>query len=162
MRYSGKDDKELEKISEWIKVKAKEQLISLMNIQKENRSFIELELEICKNLNEIGAFMLENIIPLVYGDGYNGSKVEVDEETLYSCLARRRERGLATTFGNIKITRAVYTEFYSGGIKSFLDEELDIEDKKKSPLVRYWSDLLGTVAPFDEARDTLNKIRGIT
>lgn len=152
---------EAEKISEMIMAKSKEQLISLLNFKKENSSFIELELKICKNLNELGAIILEQIIPLIYGDGYRGPSVEIDEETLYNCVARIRERGLTTAFGKIKINRAVYTEFHSGGIKSFVDEALDIENKRKSPLVRYWSDLLGTVAPFDEARSTLEKIRGI-
>ncbi len=90
-----------------------------------------------------------------------GSSVEIDEQTQYNCVARIRERGLTSAFGNIRINRSVYTEFYSGGIKSFIDEELDIEDKRKSPLVRYWSSLLGTVTPFDEAKLTLEKIRGI-
>lgn len=90
-----------------------------------------------------------------------GSSVEIDEQTQYNCVARIRERGLTSVFGNIRINRSVYTEFYSGGIKSFIDEELDIEDKRKSPLVRYWSSLLGTVTPFDEAKLTLEKIRGI-
>ncbi len=152
---------EVEKISEMIMIRAKEQLTRLLDFQKENSSFIELELKICKNLNELGAIIIEQMIPLIYGDGYKGSRVEIDEETHYSCVARMRERGLTTAFGDIKINRAVYTEFHSGGMKSFIDDELDIEDKRKSPLIRYWSDLLGTVAPFDEAASTLEKIRGI-
>jgi len=156
-----KSNSEAERISELIKIKAKEQLLSLLNFQKENSSFIELELKICKNLNELGAIVLEQLIPLIYGDGYRGSSIEINEEMQYNCVARVRERGLTSAFGNIKINRSVYTEFYSGGIKSFIDEELDIEDKRKSPLVRYWSNLLGAVAPFDEANSTLEKIRGI-
>jgi hypothetical protein len=161
MKYFKRDNAELERICEIIKNKAKEQLSRILSFQKNNRSFIELELDVCKNLNEIGAIILEESIPLIYGDGYKGSSVAVDEETHYSCVARKRERGLTTAFGKIKVNRAVYTEFHSGGIKSFFDEELDIEDRRKSPLVRYWSNLLGTIAPFDEAQDTLNKIRGI-
>lgn len=157
-----KANAEADKISEMIKSKAKEQIKNLLNFDKENSNFIELELSICKNLNELGATILEQIIPLVYGDGYRGSQVEVNEETRYNCVARARARGLVTAFGKINLSRAVYTEFHSGGIKSFVDEELNIEDKRKSPLVRYWSDLLGTVAPFDEARSTLEKIRGIS
>lgn len=153
---------EAENISKMIMIKLKEQLINLLNFKKENSSFIELELKICKNLNDLGAIILEQIIPLIYGDGYRGPSVEINEETLYNCLARIRQRGLTTAFGKIKINRAVYTEFHSGGIKSFVDEEIGIEGKRKSPLVRYWSDLLGTVAPFDEAKTTLEKIRGIS
>jgi len=157
-----KSNIEADKISEMIKSKAKEQIKNLLNFDRENSNFIELELSICKNLNELGAIILEQLIPLVYGDGYKGSQVEVNEETHYNCVARARARGLVTAFGKIKLSRAVYTEFHSGGIKSFVDEELNIEDKRKSPLVRYWSDLLGTVAPFDEAKSTLEKIRGIS
>ena len=157
-----KNISEVELVSEMIRTKAKEQIEGLLNFKRENASFIELELRVCKNLNELGTIILENIIPLVYGDGYKGPKVEANEETIYNCVAKARERGLITAFGRISIKRAVYTEFHSGGIKSFLDEALDIEDKRKSPLVRYWSDLLGTVAPFDEAKSTLEKIRGIS
>ncbi len=157
-----KNNTEAETIAELIKSKAKEQLLSLLNFKNENASFIELELKICKNLNELGAIVLEQIIPLVYGDGYKGSTVEIDDETIYNCIARIRTRGLMTAFGKIILNRSVYTEFHSGGIKSFLDEDLDIEDKRKSPLVRYWADLLGTATPFDEAKATLEKIRGIS
>ena len=153
---------EAEVISEMIKSRAKEQLLSLLNFKKENSSFIELELKICKNLNELGAIILEQIIPLIYGNGYIGSTVEINEDTLYNCVARIRRRGLITTFGKININRAAYTEFNSGGLKSFIDEALDIENKRISPLVRYWSDLLGATQPFDEAASTLEKIRGIS
>lgn len=156
-----KANSEAEMISELIKSAAKKQLQVLLNFNKENSSFIELELMICKNLNEIGTIILEMIIPLIYGNGYKGSTLEIDEKTLYNCVARERSRGLMTAFGKISINRAIYTEFHSGGIKSFVDEALDIEDKRKSPLVRYWSTLLGTVAPFDEAQSILEKIRGI-
>jgi hypothetical protein len=156
-----KNNEEAEKISEKIKIRSKKQLLSLLDFKRQNSSFIELELKICKSLNELGAIILEQIIPLIYGDGYNGPAVEIDEETAYNCVARARGRGLVTAFGKINISRAVYTEFHSGGTKSFVDEALDIEDKRKSPLVRYWSDLLGTVAPFEEAKSTLEKIRGI-
>lgn len=156
-----RSNEEAEKISEMIKLRAKKQLLSLLSFRKHNSSFIELELRICKSMDELGAIILEALIPLIYGDGYNGSTVEMDEETTYNCVARNRERGLVTAFGKINISRAVYTEFHSGGIKSFVDEALDIENKRKSPLVRYWSDLLGTAQPFDEAASTLKKIRGI-
>ena len=156
-----KENLEIEKIANMIRSKAREQLIGLLNFNKENASFIELELKICKNLNEIGAIILEQLVPLRYGDGYKGSKVNIDEETIYSCIAKDRPRGLLTAFGKITIHRAAYTEFHSGGLKSFIDEALDIENKRISPLVRYWSDLLGTTQPFDEAASTLLKIRGI-
>ncbi len=124
--------------------------MGLLNFNKENASFIELELQICKSLNEIGAILLEQLVPLKYGDGYKGPKVNIDEETTYSCIAKDRPRGLLTAFGKITIHRAAYTEFHSGGLKSFIDEALDIENKRISPLVRYWSDLLGAAQSFDD------------
>lgn len=156
-----KHNQEVERIIDMIKAKSKEQLIHLLNFRNENHSFIELELEICSSLNMLGALILEQIIPLKYGDGYRGSRVDMDDSTTYSCVSRDRPRGLVTAFGKITIHRAAYTEFHSGGLKSFVDEALDIENKRISPLVRYWSDLLGTAQPFDEAASTLLKIRGI-
>lgn len=152
---------EIDKIANMIRDKSREQLLSLLKFNKENSSFIELELQICKSLNELGSVILEQIIPIKYGDGYQGSRVDIDEKTAYSCVAKDRPRGLITAFGKITIHRAAYTEFHSGGLKSFVDEALDIENKRISPLVRYWSDLLGTAQPFDEAASTLLKIRGI-
>jgi len=154
-------NQEVERIADMIKAKSREQLIGLLNFNKENSSFIELELQICNSLNRIGAVILEQIIPLKYGDGYHGPRVDVDEKTVYSCVSRDRPRGLVTAFGKITIHRAAYTEFHSGGLKSFVDKALDIENRRISPLVRYWSDLLGTTQPFDEAASTLLKIRGI-
>ena len=107
MKYLKRDNAELERICEKIKTKAKEQLSKILSFQKNNRSFIELELEVCRNLNEVGAIILEESIPLIYGDGYKGSSVEVDEETHYSCVARKRVRGLTTAFGKIKFICAI-------------------------------------------------------
>lgn len=156
-----KSHSEIDRIVERINVIVKEQLKSLLSFNVNHRSFIELELEICKKINDVGACLLEELIPILYGNGYKGSKVIVDDETEYSCISKQRGRGLLTAFGRVKLSRAIYTEYHSGGIKSFLDEKLDIEDKKHCPLIKYWSDILGTVAPFEEASDTLNKIRGI-
>jgi hypothetical protein len=156
-----KTSEELEQVQSLIQLKAGELLHRLLSFDVRHRSFIEFELMLCQELNHLGATILEQAIPLLYGDGYRGSRVEVDEETSYSCVARKRERGLLTAFGKIKLTRAVYTEYHGGGLKSFLDEQLCIEDKKHCPLITYWSDLLGTIAPFGEASDILNKIRGI-
>lgn len=144
-----------------IKTKTDGLLQKLLTFDVENKNFIELELTICKEINTIGAQILQSIIPLLYGDGYKGPQIEIDEETAYSCEARKRERNLQTVFGKISITRAIYTEYHTGGIKSFLDEKLGIENKRHCPLTKYWSDLLGIVAPFGEASDILNKIRGL-
>jgi hypothetical protein len=131
-------------------------------------NFIELELDICKRLNYIGKVLLEKLIPKIYGTGYIGSRKDINIDSIYPedrisyrCESRCKERQLRTVFGDIKISRAIYSEYFSGGYKSFLDEKLGIEDSRIDPLIKYWSDLLGTIAPFEEAADILNKIRGI-
>lgn len=156
-----KDNQEISAICSQIQAKTVELVQTMLRFDSKQRSFIEFELLLCSELNKIGATMIESIIPLLYGNGYCGPKVNIDNETSYSCVHQRRERGLHTVFGKIKLTRAVYTEFHSGGLKSFLDEKLDIENKRYCPLTKYWSTLMGTIAPFDEAGDILNKIRGI-
>lgn len=167
MKYLKKEKELIEKTKKAIESIADRQLKELMKWDP-NRNFIELELEVCNKLNEIGAMMLEKLIPAVYGDGYIGPRRDIDidseypeDRISYRCETRSKTRGLKTVFGNIKVSRAVYSEYYSGGQKSFLDEKLDIEDKRTDPLIKYWIDLMGTIAPFDEATDILNKIRGI-
>ena len=167
MKYLEKEKELIEKTKNQIKSIVDQQLRELIKWDP-NREFIELELEICKRLNEIGAQLLESLIPQVYGDGYIGPRkninidAEYDEDRIsYRCESKSRTRPLKTIFGDIKINRAMYSEYFSGGYKSFLDEKLDIEKKKICPLIKYWTDLIGTIAPFDEATDILNKIRGI-
>lgn len=161
MTHLRKNPQEISAICSQIQAKTVELVQTMLRFDSKQRSFIEFELLLCNELNKIGATVLECTIPLLYGNGYCGPKVNIDDETSYSCVHQRRERGLLTVFGKIKLTRAVYTEYHSGGLKSFLDEKLNIEDKRYCPLTKYWSDLLGTIAPFDEAGDILNKIRGI-
>jgi hypothetical protein len=131
-------------------------------------NFIEFELDICKRLNDIGRILLEKLIPKIYGTGYIGPRKDInvdsiypEDRTSYRCELQHKERRLRTVFGDIKISRAIYSEYFSGSYKSFLDERLDIEDTRIDPLIKYWADLLGTIAPFEEAADILNKIRGI-
>jgi len=157
----------IEETKNQIKSIVDEQLKELIKWDPD-RDFIELELEICKRLNEIGAQLLESLIPQVYGDGYIGPRKDIntgseypEDRASYRCESRSRIRPLKTVFGDIKISRAVYSEYFSGGYKSFLDEKLRIEGKLLCPLIKYWTDLMGTIAPFDEATDILNKIRGI-
>ena len=167
MKYLEKEKELIEKTKQEIKLIVNNQLKDLIRWDPD-RKFIELELEICKRLNEIGAKLLESLIPKIYGDGYIGSRKDINidsenpiERISYRCESRSKTRRLRTVFGEIKISRAMYSELFSGGYKSFLDERMDIENKKICPLIEYWSDLLGTIAPFDEASDILNKIRGI-
>lgn len=162
MKYSEKETELIEKTKSEIEAIALRQLQELVRWNPD-RNFIEIELEICKRLNEIGAVLLERLIPFLYGDGYLGSRVELDfeEKESFRCEVISRERSLNTVFGKIKISRAIYSEYHSGSIVSFLDERLGIDNKRICPLITYWSNLLGTIAPFDEAADVLNKIRGI-
>lgn len=167
MKYLEKEKELIAKTKQEIQIIVDEQLRELIKWDP-NREFIELELEICKKLNEIGAKLVESLIPHIYGDGYIGPRKDInidsedpEERTSYRCESRNKVRSLKTVFGSINISRAVYSEYYSGGQKSFLDEKLRIEDKRTDPLIKYWTDLMGTIAPFDEASDILNKIRGI-
>ena len=167
MKYLKKEKELIEKTEKEIKNIVDEQLKELVKWDP-SKEFIELELEICKRLNEIGVKLLESLVPQVYGDGYIGPRKDInidskypEEKPSYRCETRNKIRSLKTVFGTINISRAVYSEYYSGGQKSFLDEMLRIEDKKTCPLMKYWTDLMGTIAPFDEAADILNKIRGI-
>jgi len=167
VKYLKKETSLIEKTKHDIQLIIDDQIRELIKWDP-NRRFIELELEICKRLNEIGAKLLESLIPSVYGDGYIGARKDIniksknpEERTSFRCESRNKTRKLRTVFGDININRAMYGEYYSGGYKSFLDEKLDIENKRICPLIKYWSDLLGTIAPFNEASDILNKIRGI-
>lgn len=167
MKYLEKEKELIEKTKREIQIIVEQQLKELIRWDYD-REFIELELEICNRLNEIGAKLLESLIPHIYGDGYIGPRKDInvqsedpEERTSYRCECRSRVRNLKTVFGSISLSRAVYSEYYSGGQKSFLDEKLRIEDKRTDPLIKYWTDLMGTIASFDEASDILNKIRGI-
>lgn len=167
MKYLEKEKELIEKTKNQIKSIVDQQLRELIKWDPD-KEFIELELEICKRLNEIGAQLLESLIPQVYGDGYIGPRKDIninseypEDRASYRCESRSRTRPLRTVFGDIKISRAMYSEYFSGGYKSFLDEKLRIEGKLVCPLIKYWTDLMGTIAPFNEATDILNKIRGI-
>ena len=167
MKCLEKEKELIEKTKREIQAIVDQQLRELIRWDPD-REFIELELEVCKRLDEIGAKLLESLIPQVYGEGYIGPRKDInieseypEERISYRCESRNKVRSLKTVFGSISISRAVYSEYYSGGQKSFLDEKLRIEDKRTDPLIKYWTDLMGTIAPFDEASDILNKIRGI-
>ena len=160
MKHLKKEDELIEKTKCEIESIADNQLRELVKWDT-NRSFIELELEICKRVNKIGAVLLERLIPFLYGDGYEGSRLDFEDKLSYRCEVIGKERRLRTVFGDIRISRAVYSECYSGSYLSFLDERLGIHQKRICPLLTYWSNLMGTIAPFDEAADILNKIRGI-
>lgn len=160
MRHLEKEKELIEKTKSEIELIARRQLQELVKWNPE-RNFIELELEICRRLNEIGALLLERLIPFLYGDGYEGARLDFEDKLSYRCEVMSKERKLRTVFGDIKISRAVYSEYYSGSYISFLDDRLNIDRKRTCPLLTYWSNLMGTIAPFDEAADILNKIRGI-
>jgi hypothetical protein len=152
---------EVERITRLIKKTAKKQLMNMLKSKRDNPSFIDFELSVNKNINELGRVVLQELIPIFYGDGYNGSIVEIDRETTYACDARERKRELITSFGSIDLKRSVYVKLNANKTKSFFDEKLEIEGQRASPLVRYFSELLGVSVPFEEAASLLKKIRGI-
>lgn len=167
MKYLKKEKELIKEIKNSINLVIDKNLIELIKFDN-NNSFIEFELDICNRLNDIGKILIEKLIPKIYGDGYIGARKDIninseypEDRRSYRCELRNKDRQLRTVFGDIIISRSVYSELYSGSYKSFLDEKLKIENSYIDPLIKYWSDLLGTIAPFEEASDILNKIRGI-
>jgi len=72
----------IDEISSKIKIMVKEQLKSLCELDLDRNTFCEIELELRKQVQEIGRELLEQSIPLLYGNGYIGSKYlnELNEE----------------------------------------------------------------------------------
>ena len=56
--------------------------------------------------------------------------------------------------------RSYYHNQETGAGKSFVDEMLDVENKRPCPAIRYWTTLMGTIAPFNEGVNVLNRIVG--
>jgi hypothetical protein len=152
---------EIKKIELQLQDEVKKQLAELLAFDNQDRPFLEFELEIQKQSMELGRIILEKMIPLVYGDGYCGSKVVRSEEETYSCVLRKNPRKLKTVFGTIQITRAYYQRDESGGSLGLLDQELDIHNYMISPAVRYVAGLTGTVTSFREASDILQRTTGL-
>jgi hypothetical protein len=152
---------EVKKIESLLKNEIHEKLLNLMQFNIEKNNFLEFELTIYKKVIEIGRSILENTIPLIYGDGYKGSKVVIDSEESYSCVLRKNPRNLKTIFGNIKLTRAYYQYDQTGGSLGLLDKEIDIHNYKTSPALRYYAGLTGTITSFREASDVLKRLNGI-
>lgn len=154
-------NKEVEDLKLLLASEVDKQLNALLDFNIKQSSFLEFELQIQKNIKEFGRLILEKMIPLVYGDGYKGSKVNVSEEETYSCVLRKNPRNLKTIFGSIKIVRAYYQFDQSGASLGLLDKDLQIHNYKISPALRYFAGLTGTVTTFREAADILQRLNGI-
>jgi len=151
---------ELESLKEKIGVEIINKLSDLISKEHENTKtdFLHFELSVYKIALSTGRYLLEKSIPLVYGDGYKGSKVygRIPGET-YTCVLRKNKRLLKTTLGLINIHRAYYQDDQSGSSFGFLDKELGIHQTLISPGLTYYSTLLGTVTSYQEASDTLSR-----
>lgn len=155
-------NKDIETITEFLKIEIQKQLLFLVDFNKKERTFLEFELEIQKSIKELGRSILEKMIPIVYGNGYEGSKVKISDEETYSCVLRCNPRNLKTIFGNIVIKRAYYQFDQDGSSLGLLDKRLDIHGYKISPALRYFAGLTGTVTTFREASDILQRLNGIS
>ena len=136
------NDKIIEEVSSKIKSIVKEQLISLSKLNLNRNTFCEVELHIRKNVQEIGRELLEQSIPLLYGDGYIGTKFKNDLNEECTCVLRDNKRTFLSTFGKIEFSRACYLNTVEGTSFSLMDSKLDIQNKvKTSPALRYFSGL---------------------
>lgn len=133
----------------------------LTKFSSQTFKFLDFELILQSKLKDIGRRTLEESIPYIYGNGYVGTTFRSQEGDVYGCYEKAKMRGLKTIFGKVSFERARYYNEELGSTRSVTDILMDIEDKKFCPLLRYWCCLLGTVAPFSEASDILNKITGV-
>lgn len=154
-------NKEIEAVKELLSSEVERQLLFLVQFDTKERTFLEFELEVQKSIREVGRTILEKMIPVVYGDGYKGSRVKISDEETYSCVLRSNTRNLKTIFGNIVIRRAYYQFDQTGVSIGLLDKDLDIHNYKISPVLRYFAGLTGTVTTFREASDLLQRLNGI-
>lgn len=152
---------EIKKLESVLQNEIHDKLLSLLQFNTEKNNFLEFELSIYKKVIELGKTILENTIPLIYGDGYMGSKVIISEEETYSCVLRKNPRTLKTIFGDINMTRAYYQYDQTGGSLGLLDQKMDIHTYKTSPALRYYAGLTGTITSFREASDVLKRLNGI-
>ena len=110
MKCLEKEKELIEKTKREIQAIVDQQLRELIRWDPD-REFIELELEVCKRLDEIGAKLLESLIPQVYGEGYIGPRKDInieseypEERISYRCESRNKVRSLKTVFGSISIS----------------------------------------------------------
>lgn len=158
--------KEVEELKKWMLEMVDEHVRYLSKEFDPSSSLLKLELQIKKFTNDYGRILLEKAIPMTYGDGYYGAKVEeTDEETKkpvhYSCMVRENTRPLKTIFGKIAIKRAYYQQDENGSSLGLLDKKLDIHKHNVSPGIRYYSDLFGITTSYREGRETIAKSLGI-
>jgi hypothetical protein len=155
-------EKIIEEISSRIKVIVKEQLNSLCELNLDRITFCEIELEIRKQVQEIGRNLLEQSIPLLYGDGYIGPKYENDIGDKCQCIIRNHNRDFLSTFGKITYSRAYYNNISDGHSYGITDSKLNLEGKSRiSPALKYFSGLLSINMPYKESSSILSKIINI-
>jgi hypothetical protein len=162
MEGRKKMNSEVEEIKKLVCSKIDEHISFMKRQFDEETSLLEYELQIKKNLNEYGLILFEKMFPIVFGDGYYGSKVEEwneeeQENDTYSCMLRSAKRQLKTLFGKADIYRSVYQYDQEGSSISLLDRKLDIHRHKISPAVRYYADLLGITTSYSEGEDLFKR-----
>lgn len=158
---------EVKEIKDLILSKIDEQVSFLKDRFRNDGSLLEFELQIKKDLNEYGRILFEKMFPVIFGDGYQGSKVEEYNEEekemdTFSCMIRSGKRPLKTLFGTVHISRAVYQYDRDGSSVSLLDRSLDIHRRKISPAVRYYADLLGITTSYSEGENIFRIFTGVT
>jgi len=156
---------DLEEIKQLMLSKVDEHIEFLRQNFNEKSSLINFELQIKKDINEYGRILFEKLFPVIYGDGYFGSKVdEIDvesqEKETFSCVIRQHPRELKTIFGPIKVNRAYYQHDQTGSSLGLLDKKLGFHNTKVTPAVKYYANLLGITTSFKEGEDLFQKFMG--
>lgn len=132
----------------------KKEMTEVLKFFNKSDKAINLEQNIHQKIMEIGRRTYEEAIPYLYGTGYEGNYFSFEGEK-FVCHAKNKERQVHSIFGKIKLSRAIYYNNEIGSTIAPLDISMDIQNLKFSPMLRYWSCLLGAIAPFDEASSNL-------
>lgn len=157
---------ELEEIKELLLSKIDQQITFMKDNFNGDSLLLEFELQIKKDLNEYGKILFEKMFPVIFGDGYEGSKVdqydpEYQENHTYSCVIRQHPRTLKSIFGNVKIIRAYYQDDMTGGSLGLLDRKLGFQARTVTPGVRYFATHLGITTSYKEGEDVFRKFLGV-
>lgn len=152
-----KDD--IDALCEHLKTILSKHIIGILShFDVDNDPFINLELSLFEKMKDVAREALERLVPELYGDGYYGGTVKYHDGNIYQCQIRSHDKPLSTVFGKINIKRAYYEDKYHGTSIGLLDKKLDIAGERFSPLLRYWITIFGTVVPFNEAHNLIQKI----
>jgi len=158
---------EVEEIKELLLSKIDEHVAFLKKTFDKNSSLLQFELQLKKDLNEYGRILFEKMFPVIFGDGYEGSKVvkydkDYQEDHTYSCVIRHHPRTLKSIFGEVKVIRAYYQDDQTGGSLGLLDRTLDFQARIVTPGVRYFAGLLGITTSYKEGEDIFKKFMGVS